>query len=142
MRVDGVLEGEVITDDTFIIGSAAKVTGEIKAGVVIVMGRMDGKIHAKEKCEVRIGSHVSGDIFTPSIYIEEGAVFEGACQMTGGSSGDEASAEEAKEEAEPAEKSNGATRSGSRTAKKEPEATAGEKDSGEDEPPAPAPKTN
>lgn len=117
VRVDGVLEGEVITDDTFIIGSAAKVNAEVKAGVVIVMGRMEGKIYAKEKCEVRIGSHVSGEIYTPSIYIEEGAVFEGACHMTGGGAGAEASAGEATEEAEPTEKTN----RGSRSAKKEPE---------------------
>ena len=48
VRVDGVLEGEVITDDTFIIGTAANVKAEVKAGVVIVMGRMEGKIEAKE----------------------------------------------------------------------------------------------
>ena len=97
VRVDGVLEGEVITDDTFIIGTAAKVKAEIKAGVVIVMGRMEGKIETKEKCEVRVGSHVSGEIFTPSIYIEEGAVFEGTCHMTGDGRGSITSAEEAEE---------------------------------------------
>lgn len=99
VRVDGVLEGEVITDDTFIIGTAAKVKAEIKAGVVIVMGRMEGKIETKEKCEVRVGSHVSGEIFTPSIYIEEGAVFEGTCHMTGDGRGSITSAEEAEENA-------------------------------------------
>ena len=98
VRVDGVLEGEVITDDTFIIGSAAKVKAYVKAGVVIVMGRMEGKIEAKEKCEVRVGSHVSGEIFTPSIYIEEGAVFEGTCHMTGDGAGAVTSAGEAAEE--------------------------------------------
>ena len=97
VRVDGVLEGEVITDDTFIIGTAANVKAEVKAGVVIVMGRMEGKIEAKEKCEVRVGSHVSGEIFTPSIYIEEGAVFEGTCHMTGHGRGSVTSAEEAEE---------------------------------------------
>ena len=97
VRVDGVLEGEVITDDTFIIGTAANVKAEVKAGVVIVMGRMEGKIEAKEKCEVRVGSRVSGEIFTPSIYIEEGAVFEGTCHMTGDGRGSITSAEEAKE---------------------------------------------
>ncbi len=83
VRVDGVLEGEVVTEDTFIIGAAARVKANIQAGVVIVMGEMEGKIEAKEKCEIRVGSHVKGEIYTPSIYIEEGAVFEGACHMTG-----------------------------------------------------------
>ena len=83
VRVDGVLEGEVVTEDTFIIGAAAHVKANIQAGVVIVMGDMEGKIEAKEKCEIRVGSHVRGEIYTPSIYIEEGAVFEGACHMTG-----------------------------------------------------------
>ena len=62
------------------------------------MGRMEGKIEAKEKCEVRVGSHVSGEIFTPSIYIEEGAVFEGTCHMTGDGAGAVTSAGEAAEE--------------------------------------------
>jgi len=83
VRVDGVLEGEVITEDTFIVGSAAQVTANIQAGTVIIMGQVEGKIEAKEKCEVRVGSHVKGEVHTPSIYIEEGAVFEGACYMTG-----------------------------------------------------------
>ena len=83
VRVDGVLEGEVITEDTFIIGAAARITANIQAGTVIVMGHVEGKIEAKEKCEIRAGSHVKGEVYTPSIYIEEGAVFEGACHMTG-----------------------------------------------------------
>ena len=83
VRVDGILEGEVVTEDTFIVGAAARVTANIQAGVVIIMGRVEGKIEAKEKCEIRLGSHVKGEIYTPSIYIEEGAVFEGACHMTG-----------------------------------------------------------
>lgn len=83
VRVDGVLEGEVITEDTFIIGAAAKISANIQAGVVIVMGEVEGRIEAKEKCEIRVGSHVKGEVYTPSIYIEEGAVFEGACHMTG-----------------------------------------------------------
>lgn len=87
VRVDGVLEGEVITEDTFIIGSAARVRASIQAGVVIVMGQVDGKIEAKEKCEIRAGSHVKGEVFTSSIYIEEGAVFEGTCHMTGEEAG-------------------------------------------------------
>ena len=83
VRVDGVLEGEVVTEDTFIIGAAARITANIQAGTVIVMGEVEGKIEAKEKCEIRAGSHVKGEVYTPSIYIEEGAVFEGACHMTG-----------------------------------------------------------
>jgi cytoskeletal protein CcmA (bactofilin family) len=83
VRVDGVLEGEVVTEDTFIIGAAAHVKANIQAGVVIVMGDMEGKIEAKEKCEIRVGSYVRGEIYTPILHIEEGAVFEGACHMTG-----------------------------------------------------------
>ncbi len=89
VRVDGVFEGDAITDDTFIIGQAAKVNANIKAGVVIVMGMLDGKVEAKEKCEIRVGSTVKGEIYTPTIYIEEGAVFEGACHMTGEEKGTE-----------------------------------------------------
>lgn len=81
VRVDGILEGDVITKDTLIIGTAARVKASIQAGVVVIMGEVEGKIEAKEKCEIRVGSHVKGEIFTPSIYIEEGAVFEGTSHM-------------------------------------------------------------
>jgi cytoskeletal protein CcmA (bactofilin family) len=47
------------------------------------MGDVEGKIEASEKCEIRIGSHVRAEIYTPSIYIEEGAVFEGTSHMIG-----------------------------------------------------------
>lgn len=83
VRVDGKLDGDVITKDTFIIGSAARVKANIQAGVIIIMGELEGKIEATEKCEIRVGSHVKGEIFTPSIYIEEGAVFEGTSHMIG-----------------------------------------------------------
>lgn len=86
VRVDGVLEGDVITKDTFIVGAAAHVKANIQAGVVIIMGNVEGKIVASEKCEIRIGSHVKGEIYTPSIYIEEGAVFEGTSHMLGSDS--------------------------------------------------------
>lgn len=111
VRVDGVLEGEVITDDTFIVGNAAKVKAQVKAGVVIVMGRMDGSIEAREKCEIRVGAHVIGEIFTPSIYIEEGAVFEGACHMASDGTGAAASAGEAEEDPETAEADTGESES-------------------------------
>ncbi|MEK6711833.1 MAG: polymer-forming cytoskeletal protein [Nitrospinota bacterium] len=88
VRVDGVLEGEVFTEDIFIVGAAAKVKATIRAGVVIIMGEVEGQIEAKERCEIRAGSHVKGEVHTASIYIEEGAVFEGGCHMTG--TGDEA----------------------------------------------------
>ena len=83
VRIDGVLDGEVQTEDIFIVGAAARVRATIRAGVVIIMGKVEGRIEAKERCEIRAGSHVKGEVHTPSIYIEEGAVFEGACHMTG-----------------------------------------------------------
>ena len=83
VRIDGVLDGEVQTEDIFIVGAAARVKATIRAGAVIIMGKVEGRIEAKERCEIRAGSHVKGEVHTPSIYIEEGAVFEGVCHMTG-----------------------------------------------------------
>ncbi|MDA0998921.1 MAG: polymer-forming cytoskeletal protein [bacterium] len=97
VRVDGILEGEVVTEDTFIVGSAATVKANIQAGIVVVMGKVEGKIEAKQKCEIRLGGHVKGDVYTSNIFIEEGAVFEGTCHMTGRAAGGEASAAPPKE---------------------------------------------
>lgn len=97
VRVDGVLEGDVVTKDTFIVGAAANVKANIQAGVVIVMGKVEGKIEAKEKCEIRQGGHVIGDVHTANIFIEEGAVFEGTCHMAGAGKKEKESAGGSKE---------------------------------------------
>jgi cytoskeletal protein CcmA (bactofilin family) len=71
------------------------VSAAIHAGVVVVSGTVHGNITAERKIDLHASGRLYGNISTPSLIIEEGVVFEGACTM---GSGAEQSAERAEKE--------------------------------------------
>ena len=84
-RIDGQFEGEIFSDDTLIVGEGAQVRGQINVGTLIVLGgELWGAFRASQLVELHAPSKVHGDIETPQIFIDKGAVFEGKCQMEGG----------------------------------------------------------
>lgn len=89
-RVDGKLTGQVTSGGSLVIGESGEVEGEIKAGQVFVSGTLRGSAHATERLHIAPGGRVYADITTPSLIIEDGAVFEGRCTMTREPSGEAA----------------------------------------------------
>jgi cytoskeletal protein CcmA (bactofilin family) len=81
VRVDGKLEGEVYTKDTLIIGESAVVGAEINVHTIVISGVVRGNINATGKIEVHRPGKLFGNVKTPSLYIEEGVIFEGNCAM-------------------------------------------------------------
>jgi cytoskeletal protein CcmA (bactofilin family) len=80
-RIDGRFEGKIRSGRELILGDTADVTAEIDVGRLSVNGTLKGSVHAAERVELLSGSRVFGDIITPVLRIEEGAHFEGSCQM-------------------------------------------------------------
>ena len=83
VRIDGKFEGQVNTNDTLIIGEAGDVIADVEAGTVICKGRMKGTILASKKIEMHPSSKIIGNVQTPALNIELGAVLDGNCNMTG-----------------------------------------------------------
>ena len=54
---------------------------EISAKEVIVEGRFDGKITARERVVLRKDCEAHGDITTPRIVVEDGSTFNGNLYM-------------------------------------------------------------
>jgi cytoskeletal protein CcmA (bactofilin family) len=81
VRVDGKLEGEVYTKDTLIVGESAVVAAEINVHTIVISGVVRGNINATGKIEVHRPGKLFGNVKTPSLYIEEGVIFEGNCAM-------------------------------------------------------------
>lgn len=82
LRVDGHLTGRVTSDNgTLIIGSTGRVDANIAVAAAVVNGVVNGDIIATEKLEFGRSARVVGNIQTPRIVIEDGAVFEGSCSM-------------------------------------------------------------
>ncbi len=82
VRIDGTFTGEITTTDLLVIGDGAKVSATINCGSVEIRGNMTGNISASESIVLRGTAHVEADIYSPSLVIDKGAVFEGNTRMT------------------------------------------------------------
>jgi cytoskeletal protein CcmA (bactofilin family) len=81
VRVDGRIEGEVHSTGLLTIGEHAVIIGNIMAETVIANGKIKGDIIASEKITLLPPGIVIGDIRTPVISIEAGAIFHGLSEM-------------------------------------------------------------
>jgi cytoskeletal protein CcmA (bactofilin family) len=81
VRIDGKFSGQIFTKDTLVIGEGARVNAEINAGTVVVNGQVEGNIRATQLIELHNPGRVKGNLETPSLSIDKGVMFEGACKM-------------------------------------------------------------
>jgi cytoskeletal protein CcmA (bactofilin family) len=81
IRIDGKVEGEIISKDTLIAGDGAYLQGEISVGVLISSGKTAGNIIASQKVHLVAPGNIQGSIKTPKLIIEEGVTFDGKCEM-------------------------------------------------------------
>lgn len=82
VRLDGVVKGKVRSEATLEIGPKGTVDAEMAVRRILIRGEFRGIIHASERVEILKGGKVFGDIFSPCLIIEAGAVFEGRCNMS------------------------------------------------------------
>ena len=80
-RIDGRFEGKIRSGGELILGDEADVNAEMEVGRLSVNGKLKGSVQATDRVELLAGARVLGDISTPVLRIEEGAHFEGSCQM-------------------------------------------------------------
>ena len=83
VRIDGKFEGRVNTNDTLVVGETGDLEADIDAGIIICRGKMRGTIVASKKIEMHPSSKIVGDVQTPALSIELGAMLDGNCNMTG-----------------------------------------------------------
>ncbi len=82
MRVDGHLSGRVSSSSgTLIVGANGKVDANIEVAVAIIHGTINGDIIATQRLELGRAAKMNGNVQTPSLVIEQGAIFEGSCKM-------------------------------------------------------------
>jgi cytoskeletal protein CcmA (bactofilin family) len=80
-RIDSPMKGTLTSDEKLILGENARIEGQIEGNYVVIAGRFDGTIKAKGKVEIQTKAIVTGEIHTPCLIIEPGAVFDGRCHM-------------------------------------------------------------
>lgn len=110
LQVDGKVTGTITSEGgTLIIGESGLLEAKIDVGVCVIHGAINGNLAARSKVEIRRTGRVNGDLMTPVLLVEEGALFNGVIKM-----GQEPAANRVLEEVLPA----GADAEGQRAARR------------------------
>jgi cytoskeletal protein CcmA (bactofilin family) len=81
LRIDGRLKGKIVSENTLIVGESANVEADIDCGVVSIRGTVSGRVHGRQKIELLAGARVQATLVSPKLVIEDGAFFQGDCEM-------------------------------------------------------------
>ncbi len=78
LYIDGQVEGKINLDgNNLTIGPHGQVRADVTAKGLVIQGKVDGKLSATDRTELRSSAVATGDITTARISIEEGAFFKG-----------------------------------------------------------------
>ena len=83
VRIDGKFEGTVNTNDTLVIGETGDIQAEVEVGTLVCKGKLKGNVVASKQIEMHAASRITGNVRTPALNIELGAVLDGHLNMTG-----------------------------------------------------------
>ena len=82
LRVDGHLSGRVSSPEgTLIVSTNGQVDADVEVAVAQIYGTITGDVVATKRIEMGRVAKVTGNIQTPALVIEHGAIFEGSCRM-------------------------------------------------------------
>ena len=80
-KIDGSIEGEILCHGLLTIGEEAEVRAKVSAKVVVIRGKVEGDVAARERLELEAPARFFGNINTPRLIMAEGVVFDGNCSM-------------------------------------------------------------
>ena len=75
--IDGEVEGTIESLGRLTVGRNGRVRGDIQTRSVTIHGRVDGNLSVDERCELRSGCTLHGDIETPRLVVDEDVNFTG-----------------------------------------------------------------
>jgi len=81
VRVAGNINGSITIEGELIVERQGTVEAEIKTTTAVIAGMVKGNIDVAEKLVLESTSQFVGNIKTKQLIIQEGAIFQGNCQM-------------------------------------------------------------
>src|SRR5688572_20725036 len=81
LTLEGKLEGEINSDGTLSVGETGLINGNVNAGTVIIRGKVNGNVVARDKIEIKSKAELFGDIRSAKLAIEEGVTFVGRTEV-------------------------------------------------------------
>ena len=92
LTIDGMVDGKILVKDhNLTIGANGRISAEVHAKTVVVVGQVMGNITADDKVEVAPSGSVEGDIRAPRVALADGARFKGSIDMERKASGSSSS---------------------------------------------------
>jgi cytoskeletal protein CcmA (bactofilin family) len=82
VRIDGEFKGEALGSGTLIIGEGAYVEADIAVDSILISGEVRGNLNIREKTEISSTGKLLGNMKTSNLVVKEGAIIDGACQMS------------------------------------------------------------
>ncbi len=83
-RVDGTIKGTLNCSAKVIIGPTGAVEGTIKCQNAVIEGRFTGELRVSDALTVKENANLSGDVYTSTLVVQPGAIFNVVCKMTKG----------------------------------------------------------
>jgi cytoskeletal protein CcmA (bactofilin family) len=81
LTFEGKLDGDINSDGALNLGDSAVVKGNLNVNSVVLRGKVNGNVTAKEKIEIKTKAELFGDIRSPKLVIEEGVTFVGKSEV-------------------------------------------------------------
>ena len=81
LRINGTFEGKLETRGNLTIGENANVKADIQGEKIIIAGKVTGNLTASSSISLVNPAVVDGDILTPVLSMQEGAILDGNCTM-------------------------------------------------------------
>jgi excisionase family DNA binding protein len=81
LKINGTFDGSLTTKGNLTIGDSAEVSADIIGENITIAGKVTGDIIAEKSLKLVSPARVIGDIKTPSLTVEDGAILDGNCHM-------------------------------------------------------------
>ncbi|MBT8323921.1 MAG: polymer-forming cytoskeletal protein [Winogradskyella sp.] len=82
-RIDGTVEGNVITSGKVVVGKSGLIKGTLKGDTVDFEGTFNGKMQLSGTLSIKATAHIEGEIQVSKLAVEPGANFNATCSMKG-----------------------------------------------------------
>ena len=82
LRINGRFEGVLETLGSLTIGERAQVVAQITGETIVIVGRVQGKVVARQSLRLVAPAFVNGEVWTPRLTVEDGARLDGGCHMS------------------------------------------------------------
>lgn len=83
LQVEGKVTGKIASDTgRLTVGESGEIEAQVEIGICVIHGSVHGDVTARTRIEIHRTGRVNGDMITPALLVEEGAVFNGAVKMS------------------------------------------------------------